>query len=337
MSKTTFRFTGSSVDYFFPGKRTFLQDITDHDRAILVTDENIYNLHQEWFHPWKTIVLKSGERYKNQQTIDEVIQQLIGYDADRSTSVVGVGGGVITDLTGFAASVYMRGISFGFVPTSLLAMVDAAIGGKNGIDVGAYKNMVGTIRQPSFILFEPSFLDTLPDAEWKNGFAEIIKHACIKNQDMFEELEKRDIAYYRKDRKAISSLIKENALLKTSIVKKDEFETGGRRLLNFGHTLGHALEKQYDLSHGQAISIGMAFAATLSEELTGFKKKQRIDNLLGSYGLPVSISYDREKVFQLLKMDKNKSKEIIRFVLLQKIGKAVVHEISFEQIYEHLG
>src|SRR6187455_3218757 len=148
MKKLTYRFSNSSVDYYLAGGISHLKEIVDKDNTIIVTDENIYNAHTKRFKGWNTIVLKPGEEYKVQETANTVIEQLIAMEADRKTTLVGVGGGVITDMTGYVASVYMRGISFGFIPTSLLAMVDASIGGKNGIDVGVYKNMVGVICQP---------------------------------------------------------------------------------------------------------------------------------------------------------------------------------------------
>src|SRR5690606_7843600 len=174
MKKKTFRFSSGSTDFYFAGGFRQLSQLCDPRSTVLVTDENVFNAHQSRFKRWKTIVLKAGERYKIQATVDDIIRQLIELEADRKTTLVGVGGGVITDITGYAASIYMRGIRFGFVPTSLLALVDASIGGKNGIDVGIYKNMAGVIRQPAFILHDMIFLKTLPEAEWENGFAEII-------------------------------------------------------------------------------------------------------------------------------------------------------------------
>jgi 3-dehydroquinate synthetase len=160
--------------------------------------------------------LKAGEEYKIQETVDSVIEQLIEMEADRKTVLIGIGGGVITDLTGYIASVYMRGIRFGFIPTTLLAMVDASIGGKNGIDVGLYKNMVGVIRQPSFILHDLIFLNTLPENEWRNGFAEVIKHAAIKDLAMFKELESKNIRHYQNNKTNACNLIQRNALLSSS-------------------------------------------------------------------------------------------------------------------------
>jgi 3-dehydroquinate synthase len=336
MQKRVFRFSNSSVDYYFEGKISQLKEIVGSAKTIFVTDENVFAAHEKQFKNKNVIVLKAGEEYKTQATVDGVIAQLIEREADRKTVLVGVGGGVVTDITGYVASIYMRGIAFGFVPTSLLAMVDASIGGKNGIDVGVYKNMVGIIRQPSFLLFDTLLLQTLPDNEWRNGFAEIIKHASIKDAAMFKQLEQNDLAHYQKKKNDLGDLVRRNALLKTKVVQQDEFEKGDRKLLNFGHTLGHALENQYDLSHGQAISIGMAYASRLSQKNTGFKNVDRVVNLLGKYGLPTFTEFEKDKVINVLKMDKKKTKDSINFILLEKIGQAFIKEISIQQLYENL-
>jgi 3-dehydroquinate synthase len=336
MQKKTFRFSNASVDYYFAGGISHLKEIVDNKNTILITDENVFAHHQKRFRNWNTIVLKPGEEYKVQATVDSIIEQLIEMEADRKTTLIGVGGGVITDLTGYVASVYMRGICFGFVPTTLLSLVDASIGGKNGIDVGVYKNMVGIIRQPSFILHDLSLLNSLPENEWRNGFAEIIKHACIKDAAMFRELEKNDLNFYQKRKKETSALIQRNALIKTKVVQQDEFEQGDRKLLNFGHTLGHALENQYELSHGEAISIGMAYAASLSQQLKRFKQTERVVNVLEKYGLPTFAQFDKDKVINVLKMDKKKTNDSINFILLERIGKAVIQPISIDQLYQSL-
>ena len=332
MKKLTYKFSGSSVDYYLAYGISHLKEITERKNTIIITDENVFNAHEKRFRNWKTIVLKPGEEYKVQETANKVIGQLISMEADRKTVLVGVGGGVITDMTGYVASVYMRGIKFGFVPTTLLAMVDASIGGKNGIDVGVYKNIVGVIRQPSFILHDLIFLNTLPDNEWENGFAEIIKHACIKDAAMFRDLELNSLAKYKTRKKSVCELIQRNALLKTKVVQQDEFEKGDRKLLNFGHTLGHALENQYDLSHGQAISVGMTYASRISQQLTGFKDTVRVVGLLDKYGLPVHLAFDRQKVFNVLKMDKKREKAEMNYVLLEKIGKGVIRSIPVDQL-----
>ena len=336
MQKKVFRFSKSSVDYYFEGRISAIRQILGASKTIFITDENVFAAHAKQFKNRNVIVLKAGEEFKIQATVDSIIEQLLELEADRKTVLVGVGGGVITDMTGYVASVYMRGIPFGFVPTSLLAMVDASIGGKNGIDVGVYKNMVGVIRQPSFLLFDPSFLQTLPDDEWRNGFAEIIKHAAIKDTVMFKQLEQNNLAYYQKKKKELNALVQRNVLIKTKVVQQDEFEKGDRKLLNFGHTLGHALENQYELSHGQAISIGMAYASQLSQKFAGFKDVSRVVNLLDKYDLPTFAEFDKDKVINVLKMDKKKIKDCINFILLNKVGKAFIKEISVQQLYENL-
>ncbi|PZR27361.1 MAG: 3-dehydroquinate synthase [Citrobacter freundii] len=332
MQQKKYRFSSSATDFYFDGSFSLLKTISDQKATVLITDENVFDAHQKKFRGWKTIVIKAGEAHKIQSTVDDIIRQLIELEADRKTTLVGIGGGVITDITGYVAAVYMRGLRFGFIPTSLLALVDASIGGKNGIDVGMYKNMVGVIRQPSFILHDMSFLKSLPHKEWENGFAEIIKHACIKDAVMFRELEGNNIRTYQSKNKLAAALLQRNAQIKAKVVMEDEFEKSVRRLLNFGHTLGHALENQYELMHGHAVAIGMTYACHISEKLTGFKQTARVVKVLEQYGLPTYMSFDRQKAFDLLKMDKKREKKEMNYVLLDKIGKGVVQSIPLVQL-----
>ena len=332
MRKRTYQFSSRKVDYYFDASFAYLERLVSKDHAVLITDDHVFDAHKKKFRGWNTIVLKPGEEYKVQDTANSIIDQLIAFKADRSTFIVGIGGGVITDLTGYVASVYMRGLRFGFVPTSILAMVDASIGGKNGIDVGVYKNLVGTINQPAFLLYDLDLLKSLPTNEWINGFAEIIKHSCIKDARLFRELEKNKLGYYRKDRAALAALIRRNVIIKSDTVQEDEFEQGDRRLLNFGHTLGHAIENMYELSHGQAISIGMTAACRISEQITGFDDTERVMEALSRYGLPTLAEYDKRKAWEILQMDKKKDKGSMRYVLLNKIGKGIVKLIPIQEL-----
>lgn len=336
MKRASFKFSSSNTDFYFAHGISHLPDLADRKSTVLITDENVYQAHLKRFKGWNTVVIKPGEEYKTQATVDAVIEQLIGLEVDRRTTLIGVGGGVVTDITGYIAAVYMRGLRFGFIPTSLLALVDASIGGKNGVDVGVYKNMVGTIRQPAFIVHDMAFLKTLPQSEWENGFAEIIKHACIKDAAMFRHLEQTTFKTFQSKQKVICELVEKNARIKARVVKEDEFEKGNRRLLNFGHTLGHALENQYALSHGQAISIGMAYASQLSATITGFKDTPRVIELLKKYNLPTYIEFDAAKVFDVLKMDKKRERTAMNYVLLDKIGKGIVKSIPLDQLGEKI-
>ena len=332
MKHISYKFSTSSTSVYFDASITQLSKVVNKQHTIIITDEHIHKAHATKFKGWNCIVLKPGEEFKVQATVDAIISQLIDMEADRKTTLVGVGGGVVTDITGYVASVYMRGLSFGFVPTSLLAMVDASIGGKNGIDVGIYKNMVGIIRQPQFLLYDTGLLKSLPVSEWRNGFAEIIKHACIKDAAMFSLLEKNDLASVQKNKKLVSSLVERNARIKIKVVQGDEFEKGERRLLNYGHTLGHALENQYELSHGQAVAIGMTYAAGISNALVGFKNTDRVTQVIQQYGLPTYAKFDKQKAFAVLKMDKKRERKDINYILLEKIGKGIVHSIPLKQL-----
>lgn len=332
MEKKKIRIGQSSTDYYFGAALSGLKDVADKQHSIIITDEHVYDACQKKLKGWNTIVIKAGEEYKIQQTADAIIDSLIEMEADRKTTLIGLGGGVVTDLTGYVGSIYMRGIRTGFIPTSLLAMVDASIGGKNGVDVDVYKNIVGIIRQPSFLFFDTSLLQTLPEAEWKNGFAEIIKHSAIKDAAMFRQLREHDLDWYRKKKNELAALVRRNALLKTKVVQYDETEQGDRKLLNFGHTLGHALENQYELSHGQAVSIGMTYAAHLSEELLGFRQAEQLVELISQYGLPTYADFDRTKVFDVLKHDKKRERKNLHYILLEKIGKGVIHTLPLQEV-----
>lgn len=331
-----YEFSGKKVDVFFDADFSIIEAKLQKDKTIFITDENVYAAHKEKFSGWQCIVIKAGEQFKNQQTVDLIIRQLIDLQADRHSFVVGVGGGVVTDIAGFAASIYMRGIKFAFVPTSILAMVDASIGGKNGIDVGVYKNLVGVINHPEFLLYDFSFLETLPAGEWVNGFAEIIKHACIKDHAMFQLLEKNSIAKFRQSSQDTAAIIKRNVDIKYNVVANDENETGERKLLNFGHTIGHAIENASKLPHGHAISIGMVAACHISEMINDFNKAdtKRISALLSKYELPVSFTSDKEKTWEILLHDKKKSGNKMSFVVLDSIGQASIKSLPLDQLHK---
>jgi 3-dehydroquinate synthase len=332
MTKKNFAFSSASVEYYFDADFSLLEKLVSKSNTVIITDDNVFSRHQKKFKGWKTISIKPGEQNKVQSTVDGIINQLIQLRTDRNTTLIGIGGGVVTDITGYVAGIYMRGITCGFIPTTILAMVDAAIGGKNGIDVGLYKNMVGLIRQPSFLLYDYSFLKTLPKEEWINGFAEIIKHACIKDASMFKLLEENSIVTFQRDSSLLNKLIQRNTLLKTKVVLNDEFEKGERKILNFGHTLGHAIENLYNIPHGHSVSIGMGVACKISQKLNGFEDVERVIKLLKKYGLPTQFDFDVEKVMEIMVSDKKKVADSINYILLKKIGKAEIHPLRLEQI-----
>jgi 3-dehydroquinate synthase len=333
MKQIVYPFPSSACTVYHQATLDAISDIAQ-GRLVIITDTNVQAAHSDRLAAYTCIVIPAGEQHKHQATVDGIIAQLIEMGADRKTHLVGIGGGVVTDITGYVASIYMRGIPFGFVPTTVLTMVDAALGGKNGIDVGLYKNMVGCFRQPSFILYDTALLQSLPDAEWINGFAEIIKHACIKDAALFDWLAGHQWRDFKADAALAADLIERNIAIKAAVVLNDEKEVGERKLLNFGHTLGHAVENLYQLPHGHAVSIGMVAACRLSEEIQGFASadKERVTQLLHQYGLPTQLSFDKEKVMSILLKDKKQVNGTVHFVLLSAIGRAEIVPIGIPQL-----
>lgn len=337
MHTSEYSFSQKTVNCYFDGDFAGISKFAKDANIIVITDENVFAYHAEKLSAFPVIKFAAGEEYKNQATVDYIIGELINMGAHKNAFLIGVGGGVVTDITGYVAAVYMRGVQFGLVPTSILAMVDAAIGGKNGIDVGVYKNMIGTILQPEFIFYDYAFLETLPVKEWVNGFAEVIKHACIKDELLFKVLEKYSLHEYQTDKTLVADLIEKNVEIKTAVVTNDEFEKGERKLLNFGHTVGHAIENLHGIPHGHAVSIGITAACNLSVQLNNFHADDaaKIVRLLARYHLPVDVETDHAKVFEVLKMDKKRQGEGVQFILLNKIGQAEIRYISLTELEKH--
>lgn len=302
-------------------------------------DDQVDRFHSGSLKGWRKIVVRGEEASKDLGVFRRVIDELVGLEADRKTLLVGVGGGVISDLVGFAGSIYMRGIPFGFVPSTLLSQVDASIGGKNGVNFGKFKNMLGVIRQPDFLLFDPQLLGTLPDVEWRSGFAEVIKYGCISDRDLFDYLERNRGKALAQDPEVISWLVERAADIKSLIVGEDEFEQGKRRLLNFGHTVGHAVEKLEGIPHGQAVAKGMAIASAISERLAGLapSESSRIVQLIGDYGLPVTIGSDTDQIAAYFRMDKKREQKALHFILLEQIGQAHTKLLALDFLDDLLG
>ena len=315
-----------------------LQNLPKHlppTKCIIITDTYVKNHYHHLFPDFELIELESGEHAKNLETIAEIYTKLLDYDADRSTFIVGIGGGVVCDLTGFAASTYMRGLDFGFVATSLLAQVDASVGGKNAINFQGFKNIAGTFNQPKFVICDLELLDTLPQREILNGLAEILKHALIGDPKLFSYLEhhfeEKNLGDYRD---FFQRVVRDSIAVKVAVVEKDERESGERRILNFGHTLGHAIEKITRLSHGEAISLGMAFAVRYSEreKKLGAGESKRILSLFNKMKFPMDSDFDKTKALAAIKKDKKRESDRIHFVFLKDIGSPEVKKISFDEL-----
>lgn len=273
------------------------------------------------------IEIEAGEEHKNIETCSGVWNVLSELGADRKSLIINVGGGVVTDLGGFVASTFMRGIDFINIPTTLLAMVDASVGGKTGVDLGSLKNQIGVINVPVFVFIDTQFLKTLPAEQIRSGFAEMLKHGLIYSEEYWNEL----LKFVDGNTNNLDELIHQSVIIKNNIVMEDPRESGLRKTLNYGHTLGHAIESYFlretsktTLLHGEAIAIGMILATYLSTELQNFPKEKldRITALfIRKYGKIKFEKADYDKIIELLKFDKKNAFGDINFVLLEDIGK----------------
>jgi 3-dehydroquinate synthase len=308
-------------------------------RYVIVTDDQVSALYGETLRGHLTkmgvktdlLVFPAGERSKNVQSVLDIAGRLLDLGADRKSALIALGGGVAGDLTGFIASVYMRGLPCIQIPTSLMAQVDSSIGGKTAIDLPQGKNLLGTFRQPAGVFIDIKCLETLPEREYQNGLAEVVKYGIIDSEDLFRQLEEGVAVIRSRNRPCLEDIIHTACTIKKGIVEMDEREQGLRRILNFGHTVGHALEavSGYRLSHGNAVAMGMIAAARLSQQMYGLpaQDRERIENLLASLGLSCRIPEDMitADILSGLQRDKKKDGETIHFVMLKKIGLPFVN------------
>ncbi len=306
-------------------------------KACVVTDSNVAALHLDSFLHAASPVFKSvtvfsfpaGEESKNLDTVRALYTRLIEESFERGDCLIALGGGVAGDLTGYAAATYLRGIRFIQVPTSLLAMVDSSIGGKTGVDFEQYKNMVGAFYQPSLVYMNLSVLLTLSERDYRSGMAEIIKHGLIRNAGYYSWLMTRRQEILDRDYEALLVMIRESCAIKRDIVERDPKEAGERALLNFGHTLGHAVEKLKfpSLLHGECVSIGMAAASLISARrgYLSHEEYEKIVRTLQSFGLPVLASgITAQEIVEAAGHDKKMDAGWWKFILLKQIGDAVI-------------
>jgi 3-dehydroquinate synthase len=315
-----------------------LLDSLSSRRAVVVTNATVAT---HWLQPLRAslaasgvandvVLLPDGEAHKNWATLQALINRLLELRAERSTTLIALGGGVVGDLTGFAAAIYQRGMPFVQVPTTLLAQVDSSVGGKTGINHPLGKNMIGAFYQPRAVLIDTQCLATLPDRELSAGLAEVIKYGAIRDIEFFAWLEENMRALVGREADAMSHAIFESCRIKAEIVAADERESGERALLNFGHTFGHAIETAMGYGvwlHGEAVGAGMVLAARLSERSTGFAAVDtaRLVDLLLRARLPVSpppLSLSRWR--DLMAHDKKAQAGVVRFVLLAALGQGIV-------------
>ena len=307
-------------------------------RIHIVSDSTVaplylQKLEQQFTLPVTHTIIPAGEEHKRLSTVEGIYHDLLASGMTRKDLIVALGGGVVGDITGFAAATFLRGVSLCQIPTTLLAQVDSSVGGKTGVDMPEGKNLVGAFYQPRLVLIDPSVLTTLPEQTFADGMAEVVKYGYISNRDILDMVSAPD---YKQN---IESIICECVKIKRDVVTIDEHDTGLRMILNFGHTIGHAAEKlgnYVDLTHGQAVAVGMVAAMRLSaflgnEDLTG-----RLIEILKHIGLPTELKYDREDIYRSLLSDKKKFGATVNFILVREPGRAEITLIDAEKLHEYV-
>lgn len=313
-------------------------------KVLMISDNNVFplfgkrvetSLKSSGFNPY-LFVFSAGEIHKTTATVYKIYEKLGECGFTRTDAVINLGGGVTGDMGGFAAATFLRGIAYYQIPTSLLAQVDASIGGKTGVDMPFGKNLVGAFHQPKEVIIDPDTLKTLPGKYIQDGMGEVIKYGCISSKSLFETLKRYGETQMPED---MRSIIAECVKQKVALVEEDTRDTGLRMILNFGHTFGHALEKLHDftgLLHGEAVAIGMVLAAEIGEYLniTPQGTQQRITELLQQYGLPTETDFTADELMRATALDKKSDGDTLNLILLTDIGEAVIHRILRNELWQ---
>jgi len=332
------------------GSMGSLHSLADPSRTVIVADSLTERFVPREFSRDRVVIVERGEAAKTMQSLDSLYGRLLDLGVSRDWTLVGIGGGSVSDLSGFAASTWMRGLDFGFVPTTLLAMVDASVGGKNGIDYQGYKNLVGTFTQPRFVLVDRTALAELPEPDLAGGLVEAIKHGIIEGDDHLRLIERAVARSGGIDRGALGPIIRRSIELKARVASADERETGERRRLNLGHTIGHGVEAVTGLSHGACVAAGIAAAHRLAVERGGSQADaDRVTGLLDRLGLPTSLeaarrdsgetselspSIYRDAVADAMAGDKKRLGADVLFVTPMAIGDTRIEPIRLDSLGE---
>lgn len=307
-------------------------------RIHIVTDSNVAPLYleqlaQQFELPVSSTIIPAGEEHKRLSTVEGIYHDLLAVGFTRKDLIIALGGGVVGDITGFAAATLLRGVSLCQIPTTLLAQVDSSVGGKTGVDLAEGKNLVGAFYQPRLVLIDPEVLNTLPDTTFADGMAEVVKYGYIANPDILDMVSQPDYKAH------ISDVIYECVKIKRDVVAIDEHDTGLRMILNFGHTVGHAVEKlgnYTELTHGQAVAIGMVAALRLGALRGDADLSAPLVALLHKIGLPTEMTHDREAIFGALLSDKKKFGSTVNFILVREPGRAEITPIEAEALHEYI-
>ena len=312
----------------------FLPRLLPDKRVVVVSDTNIDRHYHSLVNRYEHVLIGLGETSKTLVTADAIYKQFVSLGVDRSTFVLAIGGGIVTDVAGFVASTYMRGLEFGFISTSLLGQVDASVGGKNGVNVEGYKNMVGTFTQPRFVICDVGMLRTLPERELRTGMAEMIKAGIIADGGLFSMIERTPLAELVKDPDLLREAVYRAIKVKADIVERDEREHGDRRKLNLGHTLAHAIEKSSSkMNHGEAVAVGLALIAdaAVRRGLLAEADRERICSLLQRTGFDLTPPVAMRVLLKAVSKDKKSEGDMLHVVFPTAIGVCEVQPMPIDE------
>ena len=338
MTQLEISFNSSKYKIFINRDWKTVGELIGDRQAVILTDINIDNLYGDDFPDYPVITIGTGEAVKEIETVETIIKHLVTIGADRSTFLLAIGGGLVCDIGGFVASVFHRGIDFGFISTSLLSQVDASIGGKNGVNIYGIKNIIGCFNHPSFVICDQNMFSTLSDEEYISGLGEVLKHALVRDAQMFDFIEENILAINNRDIAVVSQLVERSIRIKSSVVEADGREKGLRRILNFGHTFGHAIEAGGGLKHGYAVAHGMLIASeiSLSEKLITENELLRIRKLLSDLKLISSLRIEKELIEEFIRADKKREGAGIHFILLEGLGLTTERVWPVDKVMEYI-
>jgi 3-dehydroquinate synthase len=336
LEKIIVKTAGAVSEILIGTKWETVRELLPGSGVALITDTNVFRHYGEQFPEFPVFQVKPGEASKKLEIVEELAVRLIDSGIDRSGFILGIGGGVVCDIAGFLASIYMRGIRCAYVSSSLLSQVDASTGGKNGVNLGVTKNVLGCFKQPEFVICDPDMLQTLPEEEYLSGISELIKTAIIGNFRLFEIIENSYDGIMKRDSGLLTMLVSMAVSFKASVVSEDEKEAGLRRILNFGHTYGHAIELYKSFRHGYAVACGMELAAgfSLQKGYITDDEYTRVTDLLRRFKLLRRHSIPDDQVSHLIMHDKKKSGDEIYFVFMEGIGQAVTEKIPLTEVVD---
>lgn len=329
------RTDGAYSSIIFDSYEENFKKLTLDKNVIIITDENVFKFYSKFISLYKHIIIPCGEENKTINTVSNIYNELLNLGADRHSYIVGFGGGIVTDITGFVASTFMRGVEFGFVASTLLSQVDASVGGKNGVNFLGFKNMVGVFNQPKFVICDVKLLATLPKREFIAGLSELIKAALIADITLFEELEGLSISEIINNYDFIREIVKRSVEIKAMVVEKDEQEHGLRKKLNLGHTFAHAIEKSTrEFLHGEAVSLGLVIIADLCVKMGRMTpaERNRVVNLLNKMELPTVCRFSYNDLKDILKSDKKKNGDNIDLALFDGLKGVDIKTTSFIEL-----